>query len=60
MCWREFRYPQKGTNSDVSTNPRKMGDLRVLGTRFRGDVRGDKALNHLHHLKNQLKKLYLK
>jgi hypothetical protein len=36
------------------------GDLWVLGTRFRGDVRGDKDLSHLFHSKNQLKKLNLK
>jgi hypothetical protein len=33
------------------------GDLRVLGTRFRGDVRVDKSLSHLYHLRIQLKKL---
>jgi hypothetical protein len=36
------------------------GDLRVLRTKSRGDVRSGKDLSPLPHLKNQLKKFNLK
>jgi hypothetical protein len=51
---------QKATNSIVSPNPRKRGDLRVLRTNSRGDVRSGRDLSPLPHLKNQLKKFNLK
>jgi hypothetical protein len=33
---------QKATNSIVSPNPRKRGDLRVLRTKSRGDVAAER------------------
>jgi hypothetical protein len=54
------QVPQEATNSIVSPNPRKRGDLRVLRTRSRRDVRSGKDLSPLPHLRIQLKKFNLK
>jgi hypothetical protein len=59
MCRREYRYPRRLPTLLSPLILGRGGDLRVPRTRFHGDVRRN-GLSHLHHLKNQLKKLDLK
>ena len=60
MRQREFKYPRRLlTLQSLPLILGRGGDLRVLRTRSRGDVRRGEYLSHLHHSKNQLKKLNL-
>ena len=61
MRRREFKYPRRLlTLQYLPLILGRGGDLRVLRTRSRGDVHRGEYLSHLHHLRNQLKKLNLK
>jgi hypothetical protein len=56
MHRREYRYPRRPPTLLSPLILGRGGDLRVPKIRFRGDVhRND--LSHLHHSKNQLRKL---
>jgi len=60
MHQREYRYPRRLPSLLSPLILGRGGDLQVLRTRFRGDVLRDGDLSHLHHSRNQLKKLNLK
>jgi hypothetical protein len=60
MCRREFRYPRRLLTILSPLILGRGGDLRVLRTRSRRDVRSGKDLSPLPHLTNQLKKFNLK
>ena len=60
MRRREYRYPRRLPTLLSPLILGRGGELRVLRTRFHGDVCRDGDLSHLHHSRNQLKKLNLK
>jgi hypothetical protein len=57
---KEFRYPRRLPTLLSPLFLGRGGDLRVLRTRSRGDVRSGKDLSPLPHLRIQLKKFKLK
>jgi hypothetical protein len=60
MRRREFRYPRRLPTLLSPLILGRGGDLQVLRTRSRGDVRSRKDLSPLPHLRIQLKKFNLK